>query len=299
MHGRLGNQFFQYAFAKVLQNNRNDNLAICFEKVKKNNNGWDNDLIHFQIDDYEITPRLMNVIFAMSFKQKCAIVYYNFKCSLIKDPKKLMAFQEKSQKWLNELGLYWIRNGEFTPIDSKCKNIFVCGHFENYKHYENMHDQFRRLFSSKKDLRESNLALYDQICSSQSVCVSIRRGDYLSNNNKSVYFVCDKGYFDKAIEEIRKLIPNSKIFLFSDDTKWVRDNFKGDDIYYETDDNPIWEKVILMTACKHFIISNSTFSWWMQYLSCNDNKIVVSPSRWKNNSDYKGLISPKFITIDI
>ena len=40
------------------------------------------------------------------------------------------------------------------------------------------------------------------------------------------------------------------------------------------------QQLLIMMDCDHFVISNSSFSWWGAYLSQNKEKIVVSPVHW-------------------
>lgn len=41
----------------------------------------------------------------------------------------------------------------------------------------------------------------------------------------------------------------------------------------------VLEDFVYVKACNHFVMSNSTLSWWAQYLCENERKIVVAPSK--------------------
>ena len=43
-----------------------------------------------------------------------------------------------------------------------------------------------------------------------------------------------------------------------------------------------YEELLYMSSCHHFVIGNSSYSWFAAYLSRNENKQVCYPDEWFN-----------------
>ena len=313
MIGRLGNQMFQYAAVRAFQlkYRPNDKILLDFSEVyERDSVGYREELSDFNISEI-IKGKLKMKLFQKilnNFLNFNKFLYYlrnGFKYSL-KYNQKLYKFENKIQNRINKFGLYSFRLGYFPFKDSKSKIISFYGTFESSKYFDDIKQVLQDEFTPKYGILKKNEELYNKIEKTNSVCITIRRGDFISNNEyKKNLYVCDEKYFKKAIDIIQKKIDNPVFFVFSDDIEWCKKNMKfPKNTYFESGDDPVWEKLRMMYSCKNFIISNSTFSWWAQYLSRNDDKVVIAPSRW-GNLEYKGnnikidIYDDNWILIDV
>ena len=82
-------------------------------------------------------------------------------------------------------------------------------------------------------------------------------------------------YYNKAIEYIGV---NEKYYVFSDDIKWCKENFKDSRFTFIEEKDII--ELFMMSLCKKNIIANSSFSWWAAYLNKNKFKKIVAPQKW-------------------
>jgi len=103
--------------------------------------------------------------------------------------------------------------------------------------------------------------------------IGVRRGDYV----EKAYFhnPCGMDYFQKAMLTQHA----AKYYIASDDLAWCKSKFVGDQfVFFDIAD----DLVQLLIGClfKKYIIANSTFHWWMSFLSVYEVPSIVAPDKW-------------------
>ena len=188
--------------------------------------------------------------------------------------------EKRTQSFNNRHGLIYCENG-FLPFSLNTKkNVFVCGYFQSEKYFPSVGTEIKQLYSLSSIINEINYPGIKQILERNSVCISIK---VEHNVGSSIYDVCSKSYWEQAILYIVQNVKNPLFFICSDNVEYVKNNLidcNRYDIICQSSEYPVHVSLAIMGLCKHYIIGNTTFGWWAQYLNDNPEKIVVAPSRW-------------------
>lgn len=117
-----------------------------------------------------------------------------------------------------------------------------------------------------------------------SVAVHVRRGDYLSDPVAHAHhYVCDTEWYCRAMDAMRARLPSPEFYIFSDDRAWASAAFGDTADVHVVESDPsasAWVDMALMSRCSHFIISNSSYSWWASYLGKTAESIIIAPRYW-------------------
>ena len=282
--GNAGNQFFQYAFARKIMLQFNDKLTLDMRYILSG-------------DGIHKAENALKYFHTVPFVESLDGKYYpiqRFVCAFLRrilpdmytpnEPKRF-SFLRKYKRFLSNIGLYFYDGSDYIDYglnSRRTKNILIKGLWESDRYFNDIRDLLLDELTPKYPPRIENKELHKIINESESICVSVRKFNKQKLPNR--FYTLDADYYYNGVKHIKKTYPEAKVFVFSDDIEWCRKNlFFGEDTFYESGSNPIWEIVRLMSSCKHFVISNSTFSWWAQYLSRNPGKIVVAPREWRRN----------------
>lgn len=272
LSGGLGNQMFQYAYARSLQA-RNPLAKICLD-ISSLENGYRN----FELHHFNITLPINKLSSKEAYIKISHSIYNKFK--------KLL-FPYYRQKYIQEKFYHFDKH----LLDIK-HEAFVEGYFQTEKYFKYIEPIIRQEFTFKTQPDVVNQKLLEQIKNTQTtVSVHIRRGDFVNNPTHPLQ---DNNYFQRAFNILKKKCQDLHLFLFSNDMDWVKSNlsipFLHTFVEHNNEASGI-EDFRLMTHCKHHIIANSSFSWWAAWLSPYPDKIVIAPSKWVKSSVeyYKNL----------
>lgn len=164
-------------------------------------------------------------------------------------------------------------------------NAYMTGLWFSEYFFHDFTSEVRKELTLKDELSARGKEVLNQINSRVSVSLHVRRGDFAQNKAvKKRFGVCSVNYYTSAIDCLTsKLREEFCLFVFSDDLRWARENirFRGEMQFVDAASNRVpHEDLILMAACEHHIISNSTFAWWGAWLGANPKKLVVCPEKW-------------------
>ena len=295
LSNELGNQLFMYAagysIAKKLDRNFYIDNETAFQ-LKKNISSYGLD--EFLINNSIAPDKFKFLNLSGYLKRKFFLKLNKFKIIKNfyiehKDKKKITFFDEKFiQKKYDD-------------------NLFLEGHFESEKYFENYKSEIINQYNFKfKNFYSSN-KFFNRITKSNSISICIRQNRFseklraitsIDIKNSEDYSLEQISYIKKSIKFIKNKVSNPKFFIWSNNFDGL-DKFFPESKFVHVKNNAILNKgrkplldLFLMSQAKHFIVIPSSFNWWGAYLSNNQNKIIIRPddrnfSKFKvNNQDF-------------
>lgn len=285
--GGLGNQMFQYAAARAVALRSGADLVL--------------DLSWFStVSDrtYALAPFAIDARVLSDLKSQPASRAHAYRRRLMHAFVRATGIARSGRPVLTE------QHFHFDPAVLEIRApVYLDGFFQSERYFADCAD----VIAAELRLAHSPTAcakrVLEEIEASDAVCVHVRRGDYVTNATTNAYHgTLSIDYYREGLRIIGAGLSRPHCFIFSDDPAWVRANFKVSipativDIHGPSE---VHEDMRLMAACKHFVIANSSLSWWAAWLGTDSAKAVVAPKQWfqRSPNDTRDLIPNRWIRI--
>lgn len=269
----LGNQMFQYAFARKLQIDTGKTVYLDTRYVNNEdavfrgeNNYYtaQNDFRKYGLNHFKIRLNIADENALRNWS-------YLYNAGILQREIYTMA-----QKGLWPWGYC---DEDLSGINiKKHLSMYYKGYFFDLKYYDSIKKVLVKEFVLKNKLHLP-AELRDILKNDATVSVHVRRGDFVKLNRD----ISQKGYYPRALRLMEEKVENPTYLIFSDDVEWVKNNLKigGKTVYVSSMGFMDYQEMMIMKHCQHYIIANSTFSYWAAYLNQNPDKIVICPKHWK------------------
>jgi len=247
--GGLGNQMFQYALGKAVSQRIGYRLMLdtYFFKSKQLS------ARHYELHHFHVPEKTIDVITYIRMK-------YGW----------LPTIHEPHFH-------YW--EGVFTPPPHTCYRL--SGYWQSEKYFKDIAQDIRACFAMERFSSPQTRALETSIRHHpHAVCVHVRRGDMMYPQVHLYHGSIKRDYYDKARALLEKKYAPCHFFIFTDEYDYVRQEFS--DWRHTTFVHGFnhYQDMMLMTLFPHYIIGNSSYSWWGVWLNSLSQKDVIAPQQW-------------------
>lgn len=286
LKGGIGNQLFMYSAARRLAMINNQELLL------DHISGFSNDVQYKQYNQLDH----FNILCRKATSKERLEPFSIFRRSLKKIYNYFLPFNKRN--YIKQDSLYFDRR----ILDLKIRHkLYFEGYFQSEDYFKDVEFQIRKDLKIKPPRDDLNNKFASRIKKNfPAVAVHLRFFQKYKNNEDNINYSINlaEKYYYNAILIMNNLFPNAHYFIFSDRPKEARNIIQvfGKPITFvnhNVGDVAAYADLWLMTHCQHFIIANSTFSWWGAWLSNNPKKIVIAPKINNNSND--SWRSPKLL----
>ena len=269
--GGLGNQLFIYSAARRLALVNNAELVLDsisgFKYDKLYNRKYQ--LNHFKIKSREATSS--ERLEPLSRERRFFMRSWN---SFIPFYKRSY-IQEKNDGFERHL------------LDLKLKKkTYLEGYWQNEEYFKDIEKIIRDDLQIIAPTDPQNKLFAKKISNQNSIAIHVRFFDKLETAgiNKTAI-----SYYKKSVEKMENSFQGAHYFIFSDRPDQASSLFKSIQnkmtiVSHNVGENNTYADFWLMSLCNHFIIANSTYSWWASWLKNSSEKIIIKPTFQKNNT---------------
>jgi hypothetical protein len=185
-------------------------------------------------------------------------VYFQKEFPKINKHESFQIVKEKSFKY-NELKL------EYGNYDLE-------GWFQSEKYFNQKNN--KELFTFEEKYINSLLNEHKLLFNKKTILISIRRGDFI---NHPYYFQLTFKFYLLALLENFSDWEERNLIFTSDDILYCKYHFSFLKNAFFLDELSAIEQLALGSQCDDFVISNSTFSWWIAWLGEKENSKIIRP----------------------
>ena len=277
--GGLCNQMFQYAYGYAMGRTYNED-------------------VHFDTDFYKNQPKYVDsrTLDICSF---FTLPYFD-----VDDrPKQVKLFQNRILSNIVRRmdffhcqlsgNIFYVREREHTYSDHvpycKGKNNFYDGYWQSEKYFADYAEDIRRIFEPSAECKEKIQNWMKPYIGKNTVAVHIRRGD-MEGRNEGYSEKAIMDYYHRAMKTMREKVSDCVFVVFSDAIPWCKEHISheyGEVVFQDQNLGGLFD-LMGIAACKHGVMSQSTFSWWGNWLGDKDQsaRIVIAPKGEYLNNEF-------------